>query len=251
MKYNSSYAAVFSMIMIFFYSFSMETPSKEEFAKQLVATRKIEIEEKELLEKIIDAYPGWIQLNPTYKRTMQETDFSIYTPKYFENLIQVLEIFKRTGKAAQHEETLKKQAILYITYVATNNILWPTIEDKLIQVNNCFEQYTLPYLKAAWERYKPTMVISTIPSNIEEPPYKPGTVEELSSEGEEEKNIVEEFPTPTTTPQTQKKESPRQFEQTKYSPKKPESQPNIFTRAINFIWNGISSVFKWIFSWFR
>ncbi|HEX4069133.1 MAG TPA: hypothetical protein VHX42_03470 [Candidatus Babeliales bacterium] len=250
MNHHNILCVILNALILFFYSFGMET-QREEVAKQLIAMHNIKEQEKKLLEEIIKAYPEWLKINPSSIKTMQETDFSIYTPDYFKNLLQVLEIFKRTGQASQHEETLKNQAILYITYVAINNIQWPTIDDKLIYMNNCFQQYALSYLQAAWERYKPTMAIILTPQaeKTEEEPLL-GRVEELSSE-EEEKSIAEEFPTSSSTQQKITQKSHRQFEKRLSSPKKPEPQPNIFTRTIHYIWSGMSSILKWFFSWFR
>jgi hypothetical protein len=223
----------------------METPSKEEISKQLIISHNVEKQEKKLLKEIIEGYPGWVQLYPSYQQTMQNTNFAIYTPEYFKNLIQVLEIFKKTGNATQHEETLKQQAILYITYVGINNEQWPTIKDKLSHINNCFQQYTLSYLQETWERYRPKIVVSVIPSDIEEPQYATATIEEIFSD-EEEGLTIPEKPTPSIETPILKKE----YKKTVLPSEQPQQPQEPKTGWLTKIWNSIYSFLENIYYFF-
>src|SRR5260221_3135431 len=122
-NYNVLYT-IFGVSIICCYSFCMkQTKAKlpHQLSKQLIVTHNIQKQEKKLLQDIIDGYPHWIQLNPSYQQTMQATNFSIYTPTYFKDFIQSLKISEKTGEAAQIKRALENQAELYITHVSMNN----------------------------------------------------------------------------------------------------------------------------------
>lgn len=257
MKYYNFLSIFFGVSIICCYSFCMNPPKRlpQQISKQLITTHNVEKQEKELLNNIIEYYPEWAYINDPDQKKLNLINFAVYTPQYFQDSIKVLRTFK-SGETTDYGNTLKQQSLLYITHVAMNNELWPTIEDKLIHINNCFQEYTLSYLQETWERYKPTMVISTIPAEIEELPYEKGTVEEIPSEEEEaEEKVIEEQPLSQTKQERQTNISPRQYEKkTNIKPassREPKKQPNIIYRAINFMWSGISSLFKWMVSWFK
>ncbi len=256
MKSYNVLCTLFAISIICSDSFCMKQPKKilpQKISQQLIVTHNVEKQETELLNNIIEYYPAWAHINDPDQKKLNAIDFTVYTPQYFKDSIKVLSTFK-TGETTEYENTLKQQAVLYITYVATNNKQWPTINDKLSHIKECFQQYTLSYLEATWERYRPKMVITTTPSIAEELPYEKGTVEEVSSE-EEEKTILEK-PIPSIKTQNIKEihtkitKQPYSAKATKGEPKQPK-QSSIIYHAINFIWNGISSVFKWVFSWFK
>lgn len=210
-----------------------------------------EEQEKTLLKGIIETYPGWVNLNPGYQQTMATANFSIYNPAYLKNFILMLENYE---PQTNYYKNGLSQVILYITHVAMNNEQWPTIEDKLSYIQKCFQQHTLDYLKATWELYRPKMAIN-IPSKEENLPLEEtGYVEEIFSEEEEEEEeggkTITEQPISTITPQRSPITSSQPTLQPTTQPAQPEEQPNIIYRAINFIWNGISSIFTSIRSFF-
>jgi hypothetical protein len=241
MKYHNVLYAVLSTFAISFHSFNMEVPSREDAAKQLVATREIKEEEKKkkLLEEIIKQIP-YLE---------KENEPLIDNPEYFHDLYEGITITTNISTKTALSNRLEKDAKILINTTAANKKL--TVEEKLTHIEKYLSPNILFYLQKTWENNLPKYMVTLTPKEEEKEEPLMGRVEELSSEEEEEKSILEELPTSTTIQRTLKKESPRQFARREQSPREPKKQPNIFTRTINFIWNGISSIFKWIFSWFR
>lgn len=250
MKYYNSLCAILSTFMIFFYSFGMEP---------LIELKKSTKKE------------GYLETLNQLKEDLKNNK-SIYKFGYFEPISQQINKLTVLHKKNPIQTTFfflikeyKKQLDIHAKRCIQSiidNPTFQTLQAKLAALYSYFPQndlllkayFDLGTLKINLAHWKQKEILRRTDINTTEKQQK---LSQKIEKTEQQIHVIEEQLQQNITQEPQQHikeaiiEEPEQEEFIVYEqPQKPKKQPNIFTRTITSIWNGISSAFKWILSFF-